>query len=62
MSQYLHVGIILITVPNLIVIGLMVLVFALAVAVSLPQHPSASQRKGNDNGLELDPEATPTAE
>ncbi|HKD76322.1 MAG TPA: hypothetical protein VKB76_12545 [Ktedonobacterales bacterium] len=39
MSQYIHVGIVLITVPNLIVIGLMIVVFALAVALALPQHP-----------------------
>jgi hypothetical protein len=40
MAQYVHFGIFLITVPNLIVIGLMLLVFALAVALPLPQgHP-----------------------
>ncbi len=39
MSSYLHAGILLITIPNLIVIGLMVLVFAIAVTLSLP-HPS----------------------
>lgn len=36
MSQYVHVGILLITVPNLIVIGLMLLVFAVSLFVSLP--------------------------
>jgi len=41
-SQYIHFGVILITVPNLIVIGLMILVFAAAVAIALPQE-SASQ-------------------
>lgn len=40
--QYVHVGIVLITVPNLIVIVLMVVVFALAVALSLPQPSSAA--------------------
>jgi hypothetical protein len=38
MSQYVQVGIFLITVPNLIVIGLMLLVFAVAVALKLPQE------------------------
>jgi hypothetical protein len=36
MSQYVQVGIFLITVPNLIVTGLMVVVFALAIALKLP--------------------------
>lgn len=40
MSQYIHFGVILITIPNLIMIGLMVLVFAAAVAISLPQEPT----------------------
>jgi|GEM_PF-1710436 flagellar biosynthesis protein FliR len=39
-SQYIHIGIFLITVPNLIVIGLMLLVFAVAVIVKLPQEHS----------------------
>jgi flagellar biosynthesis protein FliR len=38
MSQYIHFSIFLISVPNLIVIGLMILVFALAVTFTLPQH------------------------
>lgn len=38
MSQYLHVGILLITIPNLVITVLMVIVFALAVAVSLPHE------------------------
>ncbi|MEO7001787.1 MAG: hypothetical protein ABI068_08185 [Ktedonobacterales bacterium] len=42
MSQYIHFGVILITIPNLIVIGLMIVVFAAAVAISLPQE-SATQ-------------------
>ncbi len=36
MSQYIHFGIFLITVPNLIVIGLMVVAFVIATAVRLP--------------------------
>lgn len=40
MSQYLHAGIFLITVPNLIVIALMVVGFIVAVIVQLP-HPPA---------------------
>lgn len=37
-SQYIHFGVILITVPNLIMIGMMILVFAVAVFISLPQE------------------------
>jgi hypothetical protein len=36
MSQYVHIGILLISVPNLIVIGLMLVVFGLAVWLKLP--------------------------
>lgn len=47
MSQYIHFSIFLISVPNLIVIGLMVLVFALGVAVTLPQaHEDQEVRDG----------------
>jgi hypothetical protein len=35
-SQYLHFGILLISVPNLIVIGLMLVVFGLALWFKLP--------------------------
>ncbi len=38
MSQYIHVGIFLITVPNLIVIALMVVAFVIATAVRLPSE------------------------
>ncbi len=38
MSQYAQVGIFLITVPNLIVIGTMFVVFAIGLAVKLPAH------------------------
>jgi hypothetical protein len=38
MAQYIHVGIFLITVSNLIIIILMLVIFALAVAQSLPQE------------------------
>jgi hypothetical protein len=44
MAQYIHIGIFLITVPNLIVIGLMLVVFAVAVAVSLPQEPATPEQ------------------
>jgi hypothetical protein len=43
MAQYVHLGIFLITVPNLILIVLMLLVFALAVALPLPQGPTESE-------------------
>jgi len=46
LSQYIHFGIILITIPNLIVIGLMILVFALALAISLPQERAEQQPIG----------------
>ncbi len=38
MSQYVHIGILLISVPNLIVIGLMLLVFGLALVLKLPHE------------------------
>ncbi len=38
MAQYVHLGILLISVPNLIVIVLMLLVFGLAVFLKLPQE------------------------
>jgi fatty acid desaturase len=48
MAQYVHIGIFLITVPNLIVIVLMLLVFALAVALPLPQwHTETADRTSN---------------
>ena len=37
MSQFIHYGIFLITVPNLVVVGAMILVFGIAVVVNLPQ-------------------------
>lgn len=43
MAQYIHVGILLITVPNLILIVLMLLVFGVSVAVSLPQEQSPQE-------------------
>lgn len=61
MSQYIQVGIVLITLPNLIVIVLMLIVFALAVVVLLPQHPGGIQREGHD-GNELDSGAPPATE
>lgn len=38
MSQYVQFGAILITVPNLIVIVTMIVVFALGLALKLPSH------------------------
>lgn len=38
MSQYAQIGIFLITVPNLIVIGTMIVLFAIGLAVKLPAH------------------------
>jgi hypothetical protein len=38
MSEYIHVGILLISVPNLIVIGLMVVIFGLALLFKLPHQ------------------------
>ncbi len=38
MAQYIHIGILLISVPNLIVIGLMLVVFGLALFLKLPQE------------------------
>lgn len=38
MAQYIHIGILLISVPNLIVIGLMLVVFGLAVLLKLPHE------------------------
>jgi hypothetical protein len=41
-AQYLHWGFILISIPNLIVIGVMVLLFLLALIAPFPgQHDSA---------------------
>jgi uncharacterized membrane protein YiaA len=37
-SQYIHVGILLISVPNAIVIGLMLVIFGLALFVKLPHQ------------------------
>ncbi len=37
-SHYVHYGIFLISVPNLIVIGAMVAVFVLALVLRLPRH------------------------
>lgn len=41
MSQYLHFSIFLITVPNLIVIALMIVGFIIAVVLQLPHPPAA---------------------
>ncbi len=39
MSQFLQWGIVLITIPNLVVIGLMVAVFAVGAIIALPHNP-----------------------
>lgn len=38
MTQYVQFGIFLITVPNLIIIGAMIVVFAIGLLVKLPGH------------------------
>lgn len=38
MSQYVQFGIFLITVPNLIIIGAMIIVFVIGLLVKLPSH------------------------
>jgi hypothetical protein len=55
------VGIVLITVPNLIVIVLMLIVFVLGVALSLPREADAARSEGQD-GHQLDPGAPPATE
>jgi hypothetical protein len=44
-AGYLHWGFILISWPNLIVIGLMVVLFALALILPFPGHRSASEEE-----------------
>lgn len=48
MSQYIHFSIFLISVPNLIVIGLMVVVFALGVALVLPHPKDTTTEEAHD--------------
>lgn len=38
MSQFIHYGIFLITIPNLVVVALMILLFGIAVVVNLPSE------------------------
>jgi len=61
MSQYIHIGIVLITVPNLVIIGLMLGVFALAVVLPIPARHWATQREGynGNESNELDIDAPP---
>ncbi len=49
LPEYVQFWIVLITVPNLIVIALMVLVFALLVVLPIPRHLDAP---GSDAGSE----------
>ncbi|HXN00391.1 MAG TPA: hypothetical protein VN973_00705 [Candidatus Dormibacteraeota bacterium] len=44
-AGYLHWGFILISWPNLIVIGLMVVIFALALILPFPGHNSSSKEE-----------------
>jgi len=43
-AGYLHVGFILISWPNVILIGIMLVIFALALLVPLPGHSPQSER------------------
>jgi hypothetical protein len=43
LPEYVQFWIVLITVPNLIVIALMMIVFALLVLVSIPRHMEAAE-------------------
>jgi hypothetical protein len=43
-AGYLHWGFVLISWPNLVVIGLMVVLFALALILPFPGHSSPSQK------------------
>jgi NADH:ubiquinone oxidoreductase subunit 3 (subunit A) len=54
-AQYLHIGFILISMANLIVIALLIVVFVLAVALRLPEKQHLST-------LEAGPEREETAE
>ena len=42
-AGYLHVGFILISYPNLILIGIMLVVFAVAVLLPFPGHASSER-------------------
>ena len=44
-AGYLHWGFILISWPNLLVIGLMVVVFALALILPFPGHGSSTEKE-----------------
>ena len=44
-AGYLHVGFILISYPNLILIGIMLVIFALAVILPFPGHASSGERE-----------------
>ncbi|HEV7129290.1 MAG TPA: hypothetical protein VGN32_17790 [Ktedonobacterales bacterium] len=43
MTQYFQLGIVLITIPNLIVIAVMLVVFAAGLLLKLPVHPQEPQ-------------------
>jgi len=60
LPEYVQFWIVLITVPNLIVIALMVLVFALFVVLPIPRHldaPAAGARSDRSEGSEQERDA-----
>lgn len=44
-AGYLHVGFILISYPNLILIGIMLVIFAAALVIPFPGHASEGQQE-----------------
>jgi hypothetical protein len=54
-AQYLHWGFILISVANLIVIGLLIVVFVLAVLLRRPGEPRASVLDPATSGVDTGP-------
>jgi hypothetical protein len=45
-AGYLHVGFVLISYPNLILIGLMLVVFAVALILPFPGHAADNEQEG----------------
>ena len=43
-AGYLHVGFVLISYPNLILIGIMLVLFALALVLPFPGHAGSNER------------------
>jgi hypothetical protein len=46
-APYFHWGFIQISLPNLVVIGVMLLIFVLALMLPFPSHADASDRDGD---------------